>query len=314
MTAKRPRRTKRNHFALLVNPKASGYQESAVSKLIQAIGKAGHSYTLYEPESATDLLKQAEVACGLRRATAQLPRPYAKAGKVTALVACGGDGTFNLAARAAWRTDLPVGLLPLGKLNNIARSLYGDADPDTATARILKGETVATDVGSAGNLPFYGSIGIGFTVELVEELSQHTPPRFAIGWSQLSAQVAARVQPEAIVLRVDSFRFEVQPLMLNVNLLPYSAGLPLTPASIPGDGYAEIVFDVGPSAGHFSQYARLIFKKKYLYGDEFRLYRARSIMMQPVKGRLLCLDGEPVAVPADTLEIKIEEKKLQVLH
>jgi diacylglycerol kinase family enzyme len=314
MIAKRPRRTNRNHFALLINRAAAGYQEALISKLIGAISKAGESYTVYEPASALDLLRQSEVACGLRRATSDLPRPYEKAGKVTALIACGGDGTFNLAARAAWRTDLPIGLYPMGRLNNIARSLYGGVDTDNAIKHFLEGRSTQADVGMAGNLPFYGSVGLGFTERLAEELSRRNPPRFAIGWSQLSAEVAAKVTPEKIVLRVDSFRFEIAPLMLNINLLAYSAGLPLTPPSIAGDGFAEIVFDVGPTAGHFSSFVRLIHKKKYLYGDDFRLYRGRSIMMQPVKGRVLCLDGEPVAVPAETLEIKIEDKKLHILH
>jgi hypothetical protein len=65
---RRQQRTKRKHFALLVNRKAAGFQPKPVERLITAIRKSGASYTHYEPENAVDLLKQAEVAAGLRKA------------------------------------------------------------------------------------------------------------------------------------------------------------------------------------------------------------------------------------------------------
>jgi diacylglycerol kinase family enzyme len=314
MLRKRQRKVKKSHYALLVNRKAHGYQKREVSRLITAIRSDGGSYTLYEPDSALDMVRQAEVACGLRQATARLPRPFERGGKVTALVACGGDGTFNLVARAAWKTGLPVGIYPLGRLNNIALSFYGTVEPERAIKHVLSPKARPTDVGVAGNLPFYGSIGVGFIPGLIEELQQRTPPRMAVGWSRLGAETAAGVTREKTVIKVDAFRFEVQPLMLNINLLPYSAGLPISPASIPDDGHAEIIFDVGPDAGEFSAYTRLILKRRFLYGEGFRLYRGRHIALTPVKGRILSLDGELIELPANALEIKIEEKKLQVLH
>ena len=313
MIRKRQRRVKRPHYALLANRAASGYQARAVSKLISAIRSQGGAYTLYEPETATDLLRQAEVAGGLRRATAALPQANARAGKVTALIACGGDGTLNLVARAALKADLPVAHFPLGRLNNFAATFYGTTDPDKAMKSILSSAVRSTDVATAGGLPFFGSVGLGFTAYLVEELQERALPRFGVGWSQLGARVAARVEPKRTILKVDSFRFELQPRLLNVNLLTHSAGLPISPASIPDDGRAEVLFDVAPAAGDFSTFIRLISSRKYLYGDEIRLYRGRVISVQAVKDRRLCLDGEMIQLPTDTLEIKIEDKKLQVL-
>jgi diacylglycerol kinase family enzyme len=313
MIRKRQRRSKKEHYALLVNRKAAGYQAKAVSSLISAIRSRGHSYSVWEPESAMDLLRQSEVAVGLRQANEKYTRPFARGGKVTALVSCGGDGTFNLVARCAHKTDLPVGLLPLGRLNSLAASFYGSTAVDVAIKKIVSPSVRPADVGLAGNLPFFGSLGIGFLPRLVEHLADEGRPKFSLGWSKLAAKAAAEVEPRDLILKIDAFRFEIQPMMLNVNLVSYSGGLPLSPASVVDDGHVEVIFDAGNQAGNFSSFVRLIGKGKYLYGDQFRLFRGSVVLLQAVKGRTLCLDGEFIDLPTEALEIKVEDKKLQVI-
>jgi len=139
MNKGRPQRGKKMHLALLINRQAQGYQKKHVTRLISRIRSKGGSYTFYEPESALDLVKQAEVVVGLRKSTREYPAPFARGGEVTGMVACGGDGTFNLVARAALQKGLPVGFLPMGKYNNIARSLITDADLSKSIKAILSG-------------------------------------------------------------------------------------------------------------------------------------------------------------------------------
>jgi len=297
----------------LVNKEAGRYEPKAVERLVAAIRSKGGAYTLYEADSAMDLLRSAEVAAGLRKA-GQISRPYAGAGKVTALVSCGGDGTFNLVARAGFKGNLPVAQYPLGRLNDVARSFYGTTDPSRVIRHVLSSDTRQSDVAWVGGLPFFCSIGLGFTVRMVEEMTKRSVPRLALGWSQLGARAAAQVEFKDLILKVDSFRFEIHPAIFNVHLLSHAAGLPFSPVSIPDDGHAEVIFDTNPEAGNFSTLTRLIHSGKYLYGDKVRLYRGSVISMQPVKGRTLCLDGELIELPTDYVEVKIDKKKLQVLY
>ncbi len=313
MIRRRQQRAKKPHFAILVNKKAEGYEPRAVKKLTEAVKAAGGYHSVFEPSSAMDMMHQAEVAVGLAKPTNDLSLPFARAGKVTALIAVGGDGSFNLVARAAVRADLPVGVLPLGKLNNISRHLYGSTDPGAVTKRLVSGTYDKIDCGRVADQYFFGSVGLGFVSHLAQELEGRSVPRFGIGWSKLGSRTAAGVPLKKTVLKVDSFRFEASPIIINVNLLPYSAGLPLSPASIDNDGMAEIILDQGNKPGEFSAYTRLIFKKKYLYGNEVRLYRGREITIQPLRGRTLYLDGELVKLPTEILEIRVDNKKLSVI-
>lgn len=314
MIRRRQQRAKKPHFAILVNKKAENHDPKAISRLTTAIKAAGGYHSVFEPATAMDMMRQAQVAVGQAKPTAELQLPFARGGKITALIACGGDGSFNLVARAGLLADLPVGVLPTGKFNNIARFLYGTTQASEVTKRLVEGAYQKIDVGRVADQFFFGSIGLGFISHLAEEIQGRPIPRFAIGWSKLGSKAAAGVPIKKSVLRVDSFRFEASPIIININLLPYSVGLSLSPASVPDDGMAEIILDQGNKPGDFSAYTRLIFKKKYLYGNEVRLYRGRQITIQPLRGRMLYLDGELLKLPTDILEIHVENKKLSVIR
>lgn len=312
MVRKRHIKSKNSHYCILVNKTTGGYQPRQVKTLVEAIKTSGGYYTVYEPESAMDLFHQALVAVGLRRASQNMPGPDYRRGKVTALVAVGGDGTFNLVARAAIKAGIPAGILPTGRFNNIARFLAETGETGTPINKIIAGKYRQIDTAAVANQIFIGSIGMGFIPALAEMLAEKKTPRFALGWSQLGAKAAAQVKLVKTIIKIDAFRFEVKPLIFNVNLIPYSVGLPLSPASLADDGHAEVIFDQGNMMGEFSIYTRLILKKKYLYSNNIRLYRGQEINIQPTQGRKLYLDGELLELPSNSLEIKITRNELKV--
>ena len=78
------------------------------------------------------------------------------------------------------------------------------------------------------------------------------------------------------------------------------------------DGRAEVIFDLGNKIGEFGTYTRLIQKRKYLYGNDIRLYRGATITVQPTRGRLLYLDGELLELPTNVLEIQVGPDQVKV--
>ena len=266
---------------------------------------------MLEPQSAMDTLKLAQMAAGVAKdGRAGLLQTRVR-GKVTALVACGGDGTTNLVARAAVQADMPIGILPLGLHNNIARSLCGSDEPEAALRKITKMGYRQIDTATVSGQMFFGSIGIGYFPELMA-LLDGVRPRFAFQWAKLGARIAAAIRPRKMIIKVDSFRFEVRPHMLQVNLLPYTASLNLNPASIFDDNRAEIIFDVGADEKDLSEFARQLYKKKHLYGATVRLFRGSAISFQPAMGQMLYLDGELIELPTNVVEVKIGPAKLKV--
>lgn len=312
MIRKRTQRTKNAHYCILVNKTAAAYQKKPVERLTQVIKAKGGRYTVLEPDSAMELYTQAKAMVQSSKADKPVPAAVSRWGDVTALVACGGDGTFNLVARAALSANIPIGVLPMGRFNNIGRSLCPVASPEAGIIKIMNGKYRTVDVGLAADQIFFGSVGLGFIPHLAKELEGRKIPRFAIGWSKLAAKAASNVKSVKTIIKIDAFRFELRPMILNINLLAYSVGLPFSSASLPDDGHAEIILDRGDSSEEFSAYIRNIFKNNYYYGDSISLYRGKEISIQPTKGRTLYLDGELIELPTEYLEIRISDKKLKV--
>ncbi|HEX5441119.1 MAG TPA: diacylglycerol kinase family protein, partial [Ktedonobacterales bacterium] len=64
-----------------------------------------------------------------------------------AVVAAGGDGTIGAAVSQIAESDVPLGILPLGTSNDVARSLGVPLDLGAAAATIANGVTSTVDIG-----------------------------------------------------------------------------------------------------------------------------------------------------------------------
>ncbi|UCD64454.1 MAG: NAD(+)/NADH kinase [Candidatus Zixiibacteriota bacterium] len=309
---RRQQKARQSHYCLLVNKSAPNYSRRAVERLTAQIRRRGGYFTVFEPESAAQLSQTAQKVCGLRRWHRGAPQQFSRRGKVTGLVACGGDGTFNQVARVALKANIPVGMLPMGSENNIARALCGSVDHDDAIKKIVARKYRKIDTATAAGQIFVSSAGIGFIPQLGQLLKSRGKPRFCLSWSPLASRAAASVKLRKMVVKIDAFRFEVQPIMVNVNLLPYTLTLPLSPVSAFDDHRAEVLLDFGPEASVFAPFVRQICRKKYTYGNQVKLFRGADISIEPARGALLYYDGELVEVKDNALEVKIASRQLKV--
>ena len=87
--------------------------------------------------------------------------------KATNVVVWGGDGTFNEAASALVGSSLPLGLVPAGSGNGLARALGVPWDPEQAVALAFDGPPCLIDVGRIAGRYFFNIAGIGFDARVV---------------------------------------------------------------------------------------------------------------------------------------------------
>ncbi|ABI61742.2 Diacylglycerol kinase family protein [Granulibacter bethesdensis] len=108
----------------------------------------------------------------------------------------GGDGTLNAAAPALMETQLPLGIIPLGTANDLARTLNIPADPEQAARIIAQGKQHRIDLGEVNGVPFFNVASIGFGVALTRALTSDSKKRFGIfGYPIAALRVARRLRP-----------------------------------------------------------------------------------------------------------------------
>ena len=78
----------------------------------------------------------------------------------------GGDGTVESVAAALIGTNIPLGIIPVGTYNNLARSLGLPLDPAEACQVIQNGRPRPIDVGFANGKPFFECLGSGLDAAL----------------------------------------------------------------------------------------------------------------------------------------------------
>ena len=103
------------------------------------------------------------------------------------VVACGGDGTMNSMVNALAGTSTPLGVIPSGTANDLARTLGLKDDAAEAAAVIAAGHTRTIDVGEVNGVAFLNVASIGLSVALARGLTPDLKRR----WGKLSYALAA---------------------------------------------------------------------------------------------------------------------------
>ncbi|QOC21455.1 lipid kinase [Wenzhouxiangella sp. AB-CW3] len=96
------------------------------------------------------------------------------------IVLGGGDGTINLALDALLEVDRPLGILPLGTANDLARSLGLPVDLERAMDVIVLGQVRRIDVAKANDVTFINAIGMGLGPRMTQEMDSEEKSRFGI--------------------------------------------------------------------------------------------------------------------------------------
>ncbi len=99
---------------------------------------------------------------------------------VDQIILGGGDGTINLALDALLEVDRPVGILPRGTANDLARSLDIPEDTELALGVILAGDLRRVDVARANDVTFINAVGIGLGPRMTQEMDSESKARWGV--------------------------------------------------------------------------------------------------------------------------------------
>lgn len=163
---------------------------------------------------------------------------------VDVVVASGGDGTVTACAAGLAGSGIPLGVLPTGTGNLLARNLGLPISLDDALAVALTGADRRLDIGIANGRTFAVMAGVGFDALMLGDASEQMKKR--VGWPAyvLSALRHLGERPMRIVVRADGTAprqsWANGVIIGNVGSLP--GRIPLLPGAAPDDGFLDVAF------------------------------------------------------------------------
>jgi diacylglycerol kinase (ATP) len=164
-------------------------------------------------------------------------------GDIDLVIIGGGDGTLNAAAEALVQTGLPLGILPLGTANDLARTLGIPTQLAGAARVIAEGCSHRIDLGRVNGKHFFNVASLGLSVHIARELRVDIKRRWGvIGypltlWRTIKAHRAFRAE-----IRCDQTRMRLRAMQISVgNGRHYGGGMTIAADAEIDDGALDLV-------------------------------------------------------------------------
>jgi diacylglycerol kinase family enzyme len=222
-------------------------------------------------------------------------------GKLRAVVAAGGDGTFRLVAERT-PPGTPLVVLPLGTENLLARYMGFTADAAALTKIIADGNLMQLDAGLAGTRLFTMMAGCGFDAEVVRRLHGERKGNIHhLSYARPILEAISKYEyPELRVCYApaDSDGTELTGEILArwvfvVNLPRYAGGLSFAPQASGTDGLLDVCTFKEGSLLYGLMYLGGVILGQHEGMQDFTHVRTRRLRVEAAAAVPYQLDGDP---------------------
>jgi diacylglycerol kinase (ATP) len=195
------------------------------------------------------------------------------------VIAAGGDGTVGIVATELLGSEVALGILPLGSVMNVARSLGIPRELDAAIDVIASGVVREIDVGEVHGRPFFEAGSVGMNAAMFKAAQT-----FDRGdWTAIARTiwVAIRYRPARMSIDLDDERIQSRALMVTVSNGPYTgAGMTVAPEARLDDGRFDVRVFRRLSKPRLLRHLLSIAFGRYHYAPEVDSYRSRSVRIE----------------------------------
>jgi diacylglycerol kinase (ATP) len=283
--------TKSLSLVVAINPTASfGKGRDVGPAVVQTLRALGHEVTSLQEPDFEQLMESG------RRAVAAKP---------DALVVVGGDGMVNLGANLVAKTKVPLGIVPSGTGNDMARGLGIPFDNTESAIRALvaaldrKPRPVdaglvhyVDDDGAASERWFACVLSAGFDAIVNERANHMTRPRGASRYIVALGLELARLKPIHYRLVLDDSVIETTGALISVgNNVSLGGGMKVTPDAKVDDGLLDVLVVKALSRISFLRIFPRVFEGTHVTDPRVSIYPARRIRIE-ADGLIAYADGE----------------------
>lgn len=298
-------------LVVAINPTASfGRGRNVGPRAVEALRALGHDVVALEQPNFALLLKSGRKAVGK---------------KPDALLVVGGDGMVNLGTNLVAKTKVPLGIIPSGTGNDMARGLgIPYADTDAAIASIVRGLSRPPRAIDAGSVTYVDEVtgaaatrwfacvlSAGFDAIVNERANLMSWPRGASRYTLALVIELLRLRPIKYKLTLDGTVIETTGALISVgNNVSLGGGMKVTPDALVDDGLADVLVVEALSRLAFLRVFPRVFSGTHLSDPRVTVYRAKKIRIES-DDIMAYADGERFA--ALPIDIKMAAGVLNIL-
>jgi len=248
-------------------------------------------------EEGLERLRAAGIALDERapRSPREVPEIIrAAADSVELVILAGGDGTMSLAAPALLETGLPLGIIPTGTANDLARTLGIPFTIAGACAVIAGGRRQAIDVGQVNDRYFFNVASLGLSVSVARRLTRKLKRRFGVLSYPMAVFDAARAMRSfRAEIVCDDESLSVRTIQIAVgNGRYYGGGMAVADDAAIDDELLDLYSLPPVSLSGLIGLVPFLWLGKHGRWREVRLVRGKTIKIRTAGPRSINTDGE----------------------
>ncbi|MDE2481313.1 MAG: YegS/Rv2252/BmrU family lipid kinase [bacterium] len=227
------------------------------------------------------------------------------------IISAGGDGTLLRTIDTAIARGLPIGVIPLGTFNELARTLELPLDIEGAVRTIAAAHERTIDVARVNGTPFVNEASIGISSRITRLQTPELKQRFgAFGIVATAFQAFRHARPIHVDVEHDGECERLRTVQLTVANSHRFGGLVSVADAAIDDGWLDLYSVDIRSLHQAFAVARAIFGGKRTQADGLRTIRARAFTLRTKHAHRITADGEPAGVTPARFEL--EPKALRV--
>jgi len=279
-------------YLLVTNPFSSrGLNEKKIAEVTARFASAGAHLDLVRTLGPGDA----------ERAAADLRRDYA------AIVVAGGDGTVCEIVNGLAGKSVPIGILPRGTGNVLAKELGIPKSVRKAVAVVLKGKLLRLDVGIAGARRFILMASAGYDAQVVA--LAHRTRRGRFGYANFLLPMWRTLKrgdfPE-IRVETDSRVFPCHHVII-ANVSSYGGPFRPAPGAIYNDGQFDVVMYARAGRWDMVRYGAMALCMSDKAKDDVVRIRAEKLALTSSAPVPVQLDGDPAGFLPRSFHVKRDD-------
>ncbi len=219
-------------------------------------------------------------------------------------VVVSGDGLVGAVGGALAGSDTPLGIVPGGRGNDLARVLEIPSEPAAAVEMLAAGRTRRIDVGEVNGKRFLGIVSVGFDSEANRLANETRWLRGNLVYAYAGVRTLVGWKPARFAIRVGEERERFTGYSVSVaNNRAFGGGMFVAPDADLSDGEFDVVTVGEVGKLRFLGNLPKVFKGTHVAEDEVRVFRAARLELSASKPFPVYADGEHLTDLPATLRV-----------